>query len=644
MKKMILTLGAGLLAAALEASPAITVSSVEKESGRIAAVNLSISGLEGPADLIAAMGLTAGNAEGVDGWESVETLGTLAAGTVSFRYVVPEAWGKTLFNLRFFLAADKLYDNALDYVESADSKPIHLGFAPGPNTVSRLKFHYLNSGGGVFYGYYPYGWDDANDYRFFYAGGTLYFDFPVNGTRVSTQSFTFDAVNELELGNFYIKDLASGTVIAQGSPQEFATPEAVVRDANEMAFFGHPNDDQDKGRIYSLDVYDRASAEDELALVHSFRPVLKDNVAGLYDSKTGAFILPDEGGAALTYGKVLPYDGPMSAASDLVSAIENPDAPFIATAKLAGTGMGFVTFELGVFFATGETGCDIFAEVTGRGVTDAVLLTHATANLTTATVSGLRPGDTYSIRLYAVGESAQAPVYYDEGRAFHAAIPGICESDGTYDYVLLDYIEADGTQYIDTGLKVTPATEVDMLFWKLGNDVANGVALLGVAWDEAGFFLQAGYYYYQPLNVWAHWFQFDSGGSVQQVYTPEGWSADEWTRIHMSHTAFDINDKHWDLNPVRDDNPNNNLYIFTTPGGYNKGTGRLRHLKIYEGNKVLRNCWAASNLTTHAVGLLDVKNKVFYASAVEEAPLIASATPLDPKDYERKPGMMIVIR
>lgn len=646
MKHLITVLVSGILGWTLLAQPTVSVVSTEK-SGDVTVVNLSFAGIESPTKLVVAYGLGAGKADGVGGWDAVEELATLTAGTTSYRYELPAAWGKTAFMARFFLAANAPYDNALDYVETTDSKPIHLGFAPGPNTISRLKFHYLSCGGGIFYGYMPnigY-YDDATDYRFFYVGGTLYLDFPVNSTRVSTQSFTFDAVNELELGNFYIKDLASGTVIAQGSPQEFATPESVVRDKNEMTFFGLPNDVQDKGRIYSLDVYDRASAEDELALVHSFRPVLKDNVAGLYDSKTGAFILPDEGGAALTYGKVLPYDGPMSAASDLVSAIENPDAPVIATVTHLETAPGSLTFRFGIAsFGRDSESCDLYAEVTGGAGAGTRKIATATEPWLTATVEGLVPGETYAVKFFAQNATWTEPAYYNAGETMSFTMPGIRVTDGVDDYVLLDYVRADGSQDVDTGLKVTRDTVVE--FTLSINEINAGQwALCGSGWSTSGFFLS--YVFGYMDNLWQGYFQFCSGNApTPSIGTTTGpWKLGEWTSVRLAYDAIDVNDAHYALEPTDDNNPYDNLHILATPNWcQTRGVGKFRHLKIFEGSTVVRNYYAAKNLRTQEAGFFDIKNKTFTTSIEGASPLIASEGLLDRKDYEKKPGLMVIIK
>ncbi|MBP5285483.1 MAG: hypothetical protein ILO34_05170, partial [Kiritimatiellae bacterium] len=73
---------------------------------------------------------------------------------------------------------------------------------------------------------------------------------------------------------------------------------------------------------------------DDLQLVHKFRPVLKNGVAGLYDSVADAFCAPVAGGAALSYGAVSPYDGPVDGASGAVvsGAVDSPSQPAPASA------------------------------------------------------------------------------------------------------------------------------------------------------------------------------------------------------------------------------------------------------------------------------------------------------------------------
>ena len=83
-----------------------------------------------------------------------------------------------------------------------------------------VKHKQTKAGGGRVIG--DYNTNDKDDWRFFFFGGTLYYDFL---TKRSTKgkSVPMSAAEEWEVGNYYIKDTASGTYLINGSTQTFSS-------------------------------------------------------------------------------------------------------------------------------------------------------------------------------------------------------------------------------------------------------------------------------------------------------------------------------------------------------------------------------------------------------------------------------------
>ena len=83
-----------------------------------------------------------------------------------------------------------------------------------------IKHRQTNAGGGRIIG--DYNSNDADDWRFFFFGGTLYYDFITERTSAG-KSIPMSAAEEWEVGNYYIKNTASGTYLINASTQTFSS-------------------------------------------------------------------------------------------------------------------------------------------------------------------------------------------------------------------------------------------------------------------------------------------------------------------------------------------------------------------------------------------------------------------------------------
>lgn len=83
-----------------------------------------------------------------------------------------------------------------------------------------VKHKQTNAGGGRIIG--DYNTNDSDDWRFFFFGGTLYYDFLTKRT-TKGKSMPMSAAEEWEVGNYYIKDTANGTYLINSSTQTFSS-------------------------------------------------------------------------------------------------------------------------------------------------------------------------------------------------------------------------------------------------------------------------------------------------------------------------------------------------------------------------------------------------------------------------------------
>lgn len=137
-----------------------------------------------------------------------------------------------------------------------------------------IKHKQTNAGGGRIIG--DYNTNDADDWRFFFFGGTLYYDFITQRTSKG-KSMPMSAAEEWEVGNYYIKDTASGTYLINGSTQAFSS-----RPDNMYIYHsggvGAGESGNDYGQIWYVKIYKNN------VLVRDFIPWTNMNGNyGLYD-------------------------------------------------------------------------------------------------------------------------------------------------------------------------------------------------------------------------------------------------------------------------------------------------------------------------------------------------------------------------
>lgn len=137
-----------------------------------------------------------------------------------------------------------------------------------------IKHRQTNAGGGRIIG--DYNTNDADDWRFFFYGGTLFYDF-ITLRRSKSKSMPMSAAEEWEVGNYYIKDTASGTYLINASTQTFSSrPDHMY--IYHSGGVGAGESGNDYGQIWYIKIYKNN------VLVRDFIPWTDMNGNyGLYD-------------------------------------------------------------------------------------------------------------------------------------------------------------------------------------------------------------------------------------------------------------------------------------------------------------------------------------------------------------------------
>ena len=250
-------------------APSITSATVNRSFGTPVSVTVALGdGLPEAATLYAAIGEGDGGST-PSNWDVFVPVATLAAGATSYTYALPAGREGTTYQLRLFFAETTTpdFDCQLESITSDGSATLDLGVYPTQNTRSQMKFVYTQWGGNWLLGNYV--GNDNEDYRFFGYGDSFYFDQPnnwrINGGGTLT---SHTAVYELEIGNNYVKNLATGQNILTGSTDSYA-----ARDFSMHLFCN-----SDYGTVYYLKIYDGN------AIVRDFVPCRKNGEICLFDT------------------------------------------------------------------------------------------------------------------------------------------------------------------------------------------------------------------------------------------------------------------------------------------------------------------------------------------------------------------------
>lgn len=137
-----------------------------------------------------------------------------------------------------------------------------------------IKHKQTNAGGGRIIGDSVI--SDSDDWRFFFFGSTLYYDF-IKQRKSTSKSCPMTAAEEWEVGNYYIKDTASGTYLINGSTQTFSSrPDHLY--IYHSSGDSHGESGNDYGQIWYIKIYKND------VLVRDFIPWTDMNGNyGLYD-------------------------------------------------------------------------------------------------------------------------------------------------------------------------------------------------------------------------------------------------------------------------------------------------------------------------------------------------------------------------
>lgn len=173
-------------------------------------------------------------------------------------------------------------------------------------------------------------------------------------------------------------------------------------------------------------------------------------------------------------------------------------------------------------------------------------------------------------------------------------------------YTLLEYIQSNGTQSIDTGvLASTSNLKLEAKMAMTGTSGGNGSALWGGSWAVDGFFLVC----YNGVYRW-----HSGGKSVDTISASIG----AWTSFVADKNGISIDGVLYALSsPSGVDSANNVSLLTTTSGGgigY-KASAKIAYVRIYDGQTLVRNLVPVKRNSDDVLGMYDLVNDVFYTNS-----------------------------
>ena len=173
----------------------------------------------------------------------------------------------------------------LNYIESNSSNKAvftDIGVTLTDNTKFVIKVKPTNGGGTSLIGEYNAP-SDKDDYRVFWYGNNIYYDYGNNGDTYGRRMYKYLSINnlyELEIGNYYVKNL-NGSDILRGT----ALAGVATSHTRKISLFSKT----EYGQLYYLKVYEGDT------LIKDFIPVkiVDTDIVTLYDQVSKTFLTPN---------------------------------------------------------------------------------------------------------------------------------------------------------------------------------------------------------------------------------------------------------------------------------------------------------------------------------------------------------------
>ena len=161
---------------------------------------------------------------------------------------------------------------------------IPLDYTASTNTKIQLRLTSTSNGGGGIFG--DTGGGEQDDFRFFMSGSQYYFD-RVSG-RIRTTTRLLNTASYLELGNYYIKNLSTGSNLVTGTTSSYTRTSTISLGQGNSDYF----------TLSSLTIYTSST------LARDFIPAIDGNEICLFDKVSKTYFKSDNGSYPASGGTI----------------------------------------------------------------------------------------------------------------------------------------------------------------------------------------------------------------------------------------------------------------------------------------------------------------------------------------------------
>ena len=205
-------------------------------------------------------------------------------------------------------------------------------------------------------------------------------------------------------------------------------------------------------------------------------------------------------------------------------------------------------------------------------------------------------GQIHSVRLYSRALTSE-----EVGRSF-AVDSNRFAPAGTRDLVFLDYVEANGTPYLGTGVVPRPGVEAEADL-TLPEEVENAdnIGVFGNSWSAQGFL----------FNFTQGKIRFHSGNVYEDMAPGETtWQKGERFHFRGSNRGYEVNGAKIDFGDKATGDNSYEIVLFSVAGRNSRI--RVHHFTLRDCNgRLLRDYYPARQVSTGVIGLYDAVDEKF---------------------------------
>lgn len=176
------------------------------------------------------------------------------------------------------------------YNDSSHLFSIPVAYTGSTDTTFNMRVKPMTSGGGSILGDGVS--DDSNDYRVFMYSGRWYFD--IVSSRINGGSSYLNKDANIQFGNYYIKDLATGSNVVTGATQTYQRTNTMRLGLSSVT----SSSGNDLFQLSALTMYHGDT------LARDFIPAIDGNDICLYDKVSDAYFKSDNGKMPLSGGTI----------------------------------------------------------------------------------------------------------------------------------------------------------------------------------------------------------------------------------------------------------------------------------------------------------------------------------------------------